>query len=133
MVLVGNGRAKQGHDTIAEHLIHGAFKPVHGIHHALYKAGSRSLGGFRVEVTNRRSSFEVGKQHRHLFALAFQGTARGQDFLGEIGRRVGKGRRDLEDWLAARPPRASCHRRQTRRGRALPRRAPADGQRGVRP
>ena len=52
------------------------------------------MGGFRVEVTNPLGrAFEVGKQHRHLFALAFQGTARGQDFLGEIGRRVGKGAR----------------------------------------
>src|SRR5262245_14078981 len=35
VVLVGNGRTKQGHAAIAQHLVHRAFNPVHGVHHAL--------------------------------------------------------------------------------------------------
>ena len=35
VILMGNGRAKQGHDAIAQHLVHRALIAVHGVHHAL--------------------------------------------------------------------------------------------------
>jgi hypothetical protein len=57
------------------------------------RAGSRrALGLFGVEVTDQLcGALEVGKQHGDLLALPFQGTAGGQDFLREIGGRVGEG------------------------------------------
>ena len=93
VILMGHGRAKQGHDAIAQHLVHGAFKAVHGVHHVLQGRIEELLGGFRIEIANQLGgAFEVGKQHRDLLALAFQGTAGGENFLGEIGGRVGKRR-----------------------------------------
>jgi hypothetical protein len=37
-------------------------------------------------------AFEVGKQHGHLFAFAFERIARGEDLLCKIGGRVGERR-----------------------------------------
>ena len=52
------------------------------------------LGLFRVEVADQlRGTFEVGKQHRDLLALAFQGAAGGQNFLGKVLWGVGQGSR----------------------------------------
>jgi hypothetical protein len=49
------------------------------------------LGGFGIEVADQFGrALEVGKQHRHLFAFAFQGTAGGENLLREIGRGVGE-------------------------------------------
>ena len=91
MVLVGNGGAKQGHNAIAEHLVDGALEAVHGVHHALDRRIEELLGGFGIEVPDEfRRVLEVGKEHRDLLAFAFQGTAGGQDLLGEIGGRVGE-------------------------------------------
>jgi hypothetical protein len=49
------------------------------------------LGGFGIEAPDEfRRVFEVGKQHRHKLALACQRGACGENFLHEIGRRVGQ-------------------------------------------
>ena len=51
-----------------------------------------ALGVFGVEVANQLDrAFQVGKQHGDLLALAFQGTAGGEDFLRQIGWGVGQG------------------------------------------
>jgi hypothetical protein len=34
-------------------------------------------------------AFHVGEEHRHLFPLAFEGAARGEDLLGEVLRGIG--------------------------------------------
>jgi hypothetical protein len=93
VVFVGNGRAKQGHNAIAEHLIHRALEAVHGVHHHLDGGIEELLGGFGVETMNEFGRvLEIGKQHRDLLALALQGGAGGEDFFGQIGGRVGKRR-----------------------------------------
>ena len=85
VVFVGNGGAKQGHDAVAQHLVHRALEAVHGVHHAVDGWIEELLGGFRVEVADElRGVFEIGKEHRDLLALAFQGRAGGEDFLGQI-------------------------------------------------
>jgi hypothetical protein len=92
VVFMGQGRAEQGHDAVPQHLVDRAFVAVHGVHHGVQGRVQESLGLFRVEVADQfGGAFEVGKQHRHLFALAFEGTARGEDFLCEIGWRVAQG------------------------------------------
>ena len=47
------------------------------------------LGGFGIEVFDEFGGvFEVGKQHRHLLAFAFQGRARHENLLGHVLGRV---------------------------------------------
>jgi hypothetical protein len=73
---MGNGSAKEGHDAVAQHLVHRAFKAVYGVHHAVDGRVQKLLGGFRVEVFDQLGRvFDVGKQHGHLLAFAFQGSA----------------------------------------------------------
>jgi hypothetical protein len=49
------------------------------------------LSGFGVEVVDElQRVFEICKEHGHLLALAFQGSARGADLLGERGRNIGE-------------------------------------------
>jgi hypothetical protein len=93
---VGNGRTEHGHDAVAQDLVHRPFVAVDGFHHVLQGRIEEPLSGFGVEVTDQlRRAFEVGEQRRDLFAFAFQGTARGQDFLRRIGGRVGQWGRGL--------------------------------------
>jgi hypothetical protein len=72
----GQRRPEQGHDAIPHDLIHRAFVLVHGRHHAIedrIEQVPRLLG---VTVGQQfHGAFEVGKQHGHLLALTFQGTA----------------------------------------------------------
>ena len=54
VVFVGHGRAEEGHDAIAQHLVHRALKAVHGVHHAL-QAGSRrawAASGSRSRISS---------------------------------------------------------------------------------
>ena len=75
VVLVGNGGTKQGHNAIAQHLVDGTLEAVHGVHHVVQSRVEELLGGFGVEAANQLGRvFEVGKQHRDLLALAFQGV-----------------------------------------------------------
>ncbi len=112
VVFMGNGRAKQGHDAIAQHLVHRALIAVHGVHHVVQGRVQELLGRFGVEVADQLGgAFEVGKQHGDLLALAFQGAAGGEDFLGEIGRGVGQRRPVL---VAGGGPRAGTRSLGTR-------------------
>ena len=61
------------------------------VHHALQGRVQELLRGFGVEATDEFGGvLEVGKQHRDLLTLAFQGRAGGQDLVGEMGRRIGQ-------------------------------------------
>ena len=72
MVFMRDGGAKQGHDAVAQHLIHGALEAVHRIHHALKGRVQQPLGGFRVYAADELCRvLEVGKEDRHLLAFAF--------------------------------------------------------------
>jgi hypothetical protein len=49
------------------------------------------LGGFGIETTDEFGRvFEVGKEHGHLLAFAFQSGTGRKDLVGEMGRRVGE-------------------------------------------
>ena len=86
VIFVRHWRPEEGHDAIAQHLVHRPLKAVHGVHHALQRRIEECLGGFRVEIADQlRGAFEVGKQHGDLFALACQGTSGGEDLLDQIG------------------------------------------------
>ena len=93
VVFVGNGRAEQGHNAVAEHLVDGALEAVHGVHHVVDSGVEELLGGFGIKAADEfRRVLEVSKQHGDLLALAFEGAAGGEDFLGEIGGRVAERR-----------------------------------------
>src|SRR6266851_8073611 len=98
MVFVGNRGTEEGHNAIAEHLIHRALEAVHGVHHNMDGGVEELLGGFRVETPNEFSGvFEVGKEHGHLLALALKSGAGREDLVGEMGWGVGK-RRPVLGW-----------------------------------
>jgi hypothetical protein len=93
VVLMGQRRPKRGHDAVAHDLVDGAFVLVDGLHHALQHRIEEVPCLLGVPVGQEfQGPFQVGKQHGHLLAFAFQGTAGGQDLLGEIGWRVGQRR-----------------------------------------
>jgi hypothetical protein len=99
VVFVGNGGPEQGHNAIAEDLVHRALKTVHGVHHVLEGRVKELLGGFRVEAADEfRRVLEIDKQHRHLLALPGEGRTGRQDLGGEIERRVGLGGRHARLW-----------------------------------
>jgi hypothetical protein len=88
-----DGGAEQGHNAIAQHLIHRAFETVHRLHHEVNGRIEQLLGGFGVEAPDQlRRVFEVGKQHGDLLAFAFQSAPRGADLFGQMRRGVGQRR-----------------------------------------
>jgi hypothetical protein len=92
VVFVGDGGTEQGHNAIAKHLVDSALEAVHGVHHVVDGGVEELLGGFRIKTTDEfRRVFKIGEQHRDLLALAFEASFGGQDFLGQIWRRIGKG------------------------------------------
>jgi hypothetical protein len=89
VVLVGDRSAKQGHNAIAQHLIDGALKAVHCCHHVLEGGIEELLGGFWVEATDELGGvFDIGKEHRYLFAFTSKSNTRGKDFVSEMCRRI---------------------------------------------
>src|SRR5262245_55661598 len=93
VIFMGDRRAEQGHDAVAQHLIHRAFVLMNGCHHALQHRVEELARLFGVAVGQQLyRPLEIGKQHGHLLPLAFEGGLGGEDFLGEIGRRVAERR-----------------------------------------
>jgi hypothetical protein len=96
VVLMGDGGTKQRHDPVAHNLIDRALIAVHRVHHALEHRVEQCTRFLGVPVGQQfHGALEVGKEHGDLLALAFQGTAGGQDLLRQIGGRVGEGGRGL--------------------------------------
>ncbi len=90
VVFMGNRRPKQGHNPIAQDLVHGPFIAVHGRHHALQHRVENLTRLLGVAVGQQcQRAFEIGKQYRDLLTFAFQGAAASEDFLGEVRGRVG--------------------------------------------
>jgi hypothetical protein len=52
VVFVRHGCAKQGHDAVAQYLIHRALVAVHGVHHVVQGGVQEGLGLFGVEVAD---------------------------------------------------------------------------------
>ena len=75
---------------IARELVDGAFIPMHLLCQDLETPVHEGMHIFRIEGPGQRAeTHDVGKQHRDLLALAFQGAAHGQDLVGQVPRRVG--------------------------------------------
>jgi hypothetical protein len=85
VVLVGERGAKECHDAIAHDLVDGAFVAMYRRHHALQHGIEELPGLFGITVGEQlHRALQIGKQHRDLLTLAFQGTTRGENFLCEI-------------------------------------------------
>ena len=85
-------RAKQRHDAIAHHLVDGALVAVHGLHHAFEHRVEELAGLLGVAVGQQlHRALQVGKEHGHLLALAFEGSLGGEDLLGQMARGVAGG------------------------------------------
>ena len=96
VVLVSQRGAEQRHDPVAHHLIDRAFVAVDGLHHVLehgIENPTRFLGVALGQELHR--ALQIGEQHRHLLALAFQGVLGDENFFGEVLGRVDLGRREF--------------------------------------
>ena len=52
MIFMGNGSAKEGHDAVAQHLIHRVLVAVYGLHHGIQRWVQQP-----VQTSTRPSSF----------------------------------------------------------------------------
>src|SRR5574341_1872715 len=89
VVLVGEGRAEEGHDPVAHHLVDGAFVPVDGLHHTLEDGIEELTGLLGVPVGQElHGALQIREQHRDLLALALEGTPGCEDLFGEVLWRI---------------------------------------------
>ena len=52
VILMGNRGAKEGHDAVAQHLVHSTFVPVDRVHHGVQGGLQELLDGFGVEAAD---------------------------------------------------------------------------------
>ena len=94
VVLVGDRRPEQGHDAVAQHLVHDALVTVHRGHHGADRGIQDLASVLGVQGLDQgERTLDVGEQHGDLLALALEGGARAEDALGQIAGGVGLGRR----------------------------------------
>jgi hypothetical protein len=87
---MGDRGAKQRHNAIAHDLVHRALITVHSFHHALQDRIEELPGLLGVTVGQQlHGALQVSEEHGHLLALAFQGSLRLEDLLGQVPWRVG--------------------------------------------
>ena len=100
VIFVRQRRAKQGHEAITETLINGAFIAMYRIQSQSKEAVQQAMHGFRPQALGEGGGVgEVAKQHGDLLALAFEGTARGENLLDQVEWRVGHGATcGIQDW-----------------------------------
>jgi len=89
MVLMGDGGPKQGHDTVAHHLVHRPLVAVHRLHHALEHRVEQLACLLGVPIRQQlHRPFQVREEDRHLLALPFQSYLRLEDLLRQMPRGV---------------------------------------------
>ena len=73
VVLVGHRRAEDGHDPVAEHLVHGALVAVDGLHHHRQHRIEHAPRVLRIAIGQElERALHVGEEHRDLLALALE-------------------------------------------------------------
>jgi hypothetical protein len=99
MVFMRDRGPKQRHDPVAHDLVHRPLVAVHGRHHAFEHRVEEVAGLLGVAVGQQlHRPLQVGEQHRHLLALAFEGHLRGQDLLDQMARRIAEGGLRSRGW-----------------------------------
>jgi len=91
MIFVGNRRAKQRKDAIAQGLGHIALIAMHGLHHQREGGIDDTPGLLGIQVFEEvHRAFDVGEQGRNGLTLAVRGAPRfqrrllGPDALGQV-------------------------------------------------
>ena len=88
---MGNWRAEEGHKTIAQELVDGAFIAVHSVERQGEEAVEQRVHRLRSQPFSQGSGVgQIAEQHRDLLAFALQGTAGGQNLLSEVRWGVGE-------------------------------------------
>lgn len=85
VVLVGDRRPEEGHETVAQELVDSSLVTVHLpegeieelVQEVVHAVGSKALG-------QGRGVGDVAEENGDLLALAFEGAARRQDLLDEV-------------------------------------------------
>jgi hypothetical protein len=91
MIFVGDRRPEQGHNAITHDLVDGAFIAMHRRHHAFEDRVEELAGLFGITIGQQlHRALEIGEQHRDLLAFAFEGSAGGEDLLGQMRWGVGQ-------------------------------------------
>src|SRR6266446_5982681 len=89
MILVRQRRAEERHDAVTHHLIHRALVSMDGVHHPLEDWIEELAGVLGVSLGEQlHGAFQIGEEHGHLLALAFERRPRRQDALGEMPGRM---------------------------------------------
>ena len=86
VIFDGDRRPEERHDAVAHHLVHGAAVAAHGLDHPVeygIEHRARVLGVARGQQLHRR--LQIGEQHRHVLALAFESDPRADEGAG-LGR-----------------------------------------------
>jgi hypothetical protein len=92
VVFVGEGRPEQGHDAVARVLVDRPFEAMHAVRQHLEETIQDAVPGLRVHLSGQlHRALHVRKEHGDLLALSLQGTAAGEDPLGQVLRGVGGG------------------------------------------
>ena len=85
VILVGHRRTEERHYAVAHDLVDDALVTVNSLHHQFEHRIQNLPRLLRVAVSEQlHGSLEVGEEHRHLLALTFEGTFRGDNPLGEV-------------------------------------------------
>ena len=94
VILVGDRRAEERHEAIAQELVHRPLVAVHVGQRQLEEPAQQHVHGVRAQPLRQPGGADdVAEQHADGLPLALHGAARGQDLLGEVPRRVRLGRR----------------------------------------
>mgnify|MGYP003693681153 CR=1 FL=1 len=71
VILMSEGRAEQGHDAVAHHLIDGTFEAMDGFHHPLEHGVEDAPRVFRVAIGEElERATEIGEEDGDLLALS---------------------------------------------------------------
>jgi hypothetical protein len=92
VVLMGDGRAEQRHEPVAEELIDGTLVAVNLAEHQLEGTVHESVDVLGIEPFGQRGEAgDVDEEHGDEFALTFERGPRGEDLLSQVLRGVGVG------------------------------------------
>jgi hypothetical protein len=85
MIFMGDGRAKQRHDSVAHHLVDRTLVPMDRVHHQLEHWIEDLPGLLGVAIGQQlHRALEVGEENGDLLALALERRLGCQDLLGEV-------------------------------------------------
>ena len=86
MVFIGERRAEDRHEAIAQELIHGALEAMHFGQRTRKEIREQGMHRFGAERTRERGRVHhIAEQYRDLFLLTAQGVSIGEDLLREMG------------------------------------------------